>query len=728
MTSATPHLPLRQTLARACRWWLLAPGLAGVMLAQAAPAPAAANPLLTPSPLPLRFPAFDKVRDEHFAPALDRGMAEELAEVEAIAANRAAPSFANTVEALEKSGRLLARTTTLLFNLLAADANPARLQLRTDYAPRLAAQRDAILQNPKLFARIDALYQNRQQAAPNPEARRLIERYWRSMVRAGARLKPEAQARVQAINAELASIDADYQQRTLAEVNDSAVVVDNVQELAGLTPDQIQAAAAAAKEAGLDGKYRIALLNTTGQPYEAVLSQRSLRERLHRASVARGSRGNAFDTTRLVARTVALRQERAELLGYVDHASFQIEEGTAKTPAAAIAMLRQLAPAAVASARREAAELQALIDRDQAAQGAPSFALAPWDWSFYAEKLRATRYGFDESQIKPYLELDSVLEKGVFFAANQLYGLRFKRRTDLPVYQPDVRTYDVFDANGRQLAIFIADLYARPSKQGGAWMNEYVSQNPYERTRPVVANHLNIPKPPAGEATLLTWDEVRTLFHEFGHALHGMFSQVRYPSFAGAQTPTDFVEYPSQVNEVWASWPTVLANYARHYRTGEAMPRELLDKVLAAQQFNQGFATTEYLSAALLDLRWHLREGAAAAASATPVLDTEARLLKEEGVDFAPVPPRYRSPYFSHMMGDYSAGYYAYIWSEVLDANTVEWLKAEGGLRRANGDRLRRGLLSRGGSEDAMTLFAKLVGHEPRIEPLAQRRGLVVKP
>ncbi|RTL19557.1 MAG: M3 family peptidase [Burkholderiales bacterium] len=698
------------------------------MLAQAAPAPAAANPLLTPSPLPLRFPAFDKVRDEHFAPALDRGMAEELAEVEAIAANRAAPSFANTVEALEKSGRLLARTTTLLFNLLAADANPARLQLRTDYAPRLAAQRDAILQNPKLFARIDALYQNRQQAAPNPEARRLIERYWRSMVRAGARLKPEAQARVQAINAELASIDADYQQRTLAEVNDSAVVVDNVQELAGLTPDQIQAAAAAAKEAGLDGKYRIALLNTTGQPYEAVLSQRSLRERLHRASVARGSRGNAFDTTRLVARTVALRQERAELLGYVDHASFQIEEGTAKTPAAAIAMLRQLAPAAVASARREAAELQALIDRDQAAQGAPSFALAPWDWSFYAEKLRATRYGFDESQIKPYLELDSVLEKGVFFAANQLYGLRFKRRTDLPVYQPDVRTYDVFDANGRQLAIFIADLYARPSKQGGAWMNEYVSQNPYERTRPVVANHLNIPKPPAGEATLLTWDEVRTLFHEFGHALHGMFSQVRYPSFAGAQTPTDFVEYPSQVNEVWASWPTVLANYARHYRTGEAMPRELLDKVLAAQQFNQGFATTEYLSAALLDLRWHLREGAAAAASATPVLDTEARLLKEEGVDFAPVPPRYRSPYFSHMMGDYSAGYYAYIWSEVLDANTVEWLKAEGGLRRANGDRLRRGLLSRGGSEDAMTLFAKLVGHEPRIEPLAQRRGLVVKP
>jgi|Transcript_53120 peptidyl-dipeptidase Dcp len=728
MTSATPHLPLRQTLARACRWWLLAPGLAGVMLAQAAPAPAAANPLLTPSPLPLRFPAFDKVRDEHFAPALDRGMAEELAEVEAIAANRAAPSFANTVEALEKSGRLLARTTTLLFNLLAADANPARLQLRTDYAPRLAAQRDAILQNPKLFARIDALYQNRQQAAPNPEARRLIERYWRSMVRAGARLKPEAQARVQAINAELASIDADYQQRTLAEVNDSAVVVDNVQELAGLTPDQIQAAAAAAKEAGLDGKYRIALLNTTGQPYEAVLSQRALRERLHRASVARGSRGNAFDTTRLVARTVALRQERAELLGYVDHASFQIEEGTAKTPAAAIAMLRQLAPAAVASARREAAELQALIDRDQAAQGAPSFALAPWDWSFYAEKLRATRYGFDESQIKPYLELDSVLEKGVFFAANQLYGLRFKRRTDLPVYQPDVRTYDVFDANGRQLAIFIADLYARPSKQGGAWMNEYVSQNPYERTRPVVANHLNIPKPPAGEATLLTWDEVRTLFHEFGHALHGMFSQVRYPSFAGAQTPTDFVEYPSQVNEVWASWPTVLANYARHYRTGEAMPRELLDKVLAAQQFNQGFATTEYLSAALLDLRWHLREGAAAAASATPVLDTEARLLKEEGVDFAPVPPRYRSPYFSHMMGDYSAGYYAYIWSEVLDANTVEWLKAEGGLRRANGDRLRRGLLSRGGSEDAMTLFAKLVGHEPRIEPLAQRRGLVVKP
>ncbi|PZP35695.1 MAG: dipeptidyl carboxypeptidase II [Roseateles depolymerans] len=690
-------------------------------------APANDNPLFAPSPLPLHYPPFDKLRDEHFAPALDQGMAEQLAEVQVIADNPAAPSFDNTILALEKSGRLLSRTVTVLFNLLGADANPARQQLQTDYAAKLAAQRDAVQLNARLFARVKTLYEQRDQAAPNAEGKRLIERYYRNMVRAGALLSDAQKARMKAINAELATLSARFNKAVLAEVNDSAVVVDSAAELDGLSPAQITAAAEAAKKRGLDGKYVIALLNTTGQPVEAELTHRALRERIYRASVARGSRGNANDTTGLVASVVALRQERAALLGYPSYAAYVLDEETAKSPQTVNALLRQLAPAAVASAKAEAAELQKLIDADQAARKQPSFKLEPWDWSFYAEKLRAAKYGFDESQLKPYLEIGSVLERGVFYAAGQLYGLSFKRRTDLPVYQDDVRVYDVIDADGKQLAIFIADLYARPSKRGGAWMNAYVSQNALSGDLPVIANHLNIPKPPAGEATLLTWDEVRTMFHEFGHALHGMFSKVQYPSFAGTGVPRDFVEYPSQVNEVWSDWPSVLAHYARHYKTGEAMPQALLDKVTRAKRFNQGFLTTEYLSATILDQRLHQLD-AKQLLSADGVMPFEARVLKEEGVDFAPVPPRYRTPYFSHIMGGYAAGYYAYIWSEVLDADTVEWLKAHGGLKRENGDALRAKLLSRGGSEDAMVLFRNLVGHEPDIQPLLERRGLVVQP
>lgn len=695
---------------------LLATGLAGAQTTD--------NPLLAPSPLPLHYPQFDKLRDEHFAPALDRGMAEQLAEVQAIADNPAAPSFDNTILALEKSGRLLSRTTTLLFNLIGADVNPARQQLQTDYAPKLAAQRDAVLLNAKLFARVEALYAARDKAAPNAEAKRLIERYHRDMVRAGARLNDEQKARMKAINAELATLGAQFNKAVLAEVNDSAVVVDSAEELAGLSAAQIAAAADAAKKRGLDGKYLIALLNTTIQPFETELQSRALRQRLHEASVARGARGNANDTTGIVSRVLALREERAALLGYATPAAFVLEEETAKSTDTVNALLRQLAPAAVASAKTEAAELQKLIDSDQAAKGQPGFALQPWDWSFYADKLRAAKYGFDESQLKPYLEIGSVLERGVFFAAQQLYGISFKRRTDLPVYRDDVRVYDVFDTHGKQLAIFIADMYARPSKRGGAWMNSYVSQNPLEGTQPVVANHLNIPKPAAGEPTLLTWDEVNTMFHEFGHALHYMFNQGRYPSLA--RVPRDFVEYPSQVNEVWADWPSVLVNYARHYQTGEPMPRELLDKVARAKRFNQGYTTLSYLGAAILDQRLH-QLGAGQAPSADQLMGFEARVLKEEGVDYAPVPPRYRTPYFSHIMGGYAAGYYAYIWSEVLDADTVQWLKAHGGLKRANGDALRAKLLSRGGSEDAMLLFRNLVGHEPDIEPLLERRGLVVQ-
>jgi peptidyl-dipeptidase Dcp len=681
------------------------------------------NPLLTVSPLPLRYPQFDKLRDEHFAPALDQGMADQLAEIQVIADNPAAPTFDNTIVAWEKSGRLLSRATTLLFSLIGADANPARQQVQTDYAAKLAAQRDAVLLNPKLFARVEALYAARNTAASTPEAKRLIERYRRDMVRAGARLTDEQKTRMKAINAELATLGARFNKAVLAEVNDSAVVVDSAEELAGLTPAQIAAAADTARKRGLDGKYVIALLNTTIQPFETALQNRALRERLHRASVARGARGNEFDTRAIVARVLTLRQERAALLGYATPAAYVLEEETAKSADTVNALLRKLAPAAVASAKQEAAELQRLIDSDQAAKGQPSFTMQAWDWSYYAEKLRAAKYGFDESQLKPYLEITSVLERGVFFAAQQLYGITFKRRTDLPVYRDDVRVYDVFDTDGKQLAIFIADLYARPSKRGGAWMNAYVGQNPLEGTQPVVANHLNIPKPPAGEPTLLTWDEVNTLFHEFGHALHGMFSKVAYPSLS--RVPRDFVEYPSQVNEVWADWPSVLANYARHHKTGEPMPRELLDKVERAKRFNQGYTTLSYLSSAILDQRLHqLKPGQMPAAES--LMDFEAKVLKEEGVDLGPVPPRYRTPYFSHIMGGYSAGYYAYIWSEVLDADTVEWLKAYGGLKRENGDQLRAKLLSRGGSEDAMVLFRNLVGHEPKIEPLLQRRGLVV--
>lgn len=706
---------------------LLASGVAWAQAPATAASSAAAtadNPLFTPSPLPLQYPPFDRVRDEHFAPALDRGMAEQLAEVQAIADNPAPPTFDNTLVALERSGRLLRRTTTLLFSLLGADANPARQRLQTDYAAKLAAQRDAVLLNPKLFARVQALYAQRDTAAPNAEAKRLIERYRSDMVRAGAQLSDEQKVRMKAINAELATLGARFNRAVLAEVNDSAIVVDTAAELAGLTPAQIAAAAEAARKRGLEGKYVIALLNTTIQPFEAALQNRAVRERLHRASVARGARGNEFDSRATLSRVMTLRAERASLLGYATPAAYVLEEETAKTPATVNALLAQLAPAAVASARQEAAELQKLIDAEQAAKGQPSFALQAWDWSYYAEKLRAAKYGFDESQLKPYLEITSVLEKGVFFAANQLYGLSFKRRTDLPVYRDDVRVYDVFDTDGKPLALFIADLYARPSKRGGAWMNAYVGQNPLEGTQPVVANHLNIPKPPAGEPTLMTWDEVNTLFHEFGHALHGMFNQSRYPGLN--RVPRDFVEYPSQVNEVWADWPSVLAHYARHYQTGEPMPRELLDKVARAKRFNQGYTTVSYLASAIVDQRLHQLQAADIPAPAE-VPAFEARVLNEAGIDFGPVPPRYKLPYFSHIMGGYSAGYYAYIWSEVLDADTVEWLQAHGGLTRANGDQLRAKLLSRGGSEDAMVLFRNLVGHAPDIQPLLARRGLVLQ-
>lgn len=684
----------------------------------------ASNPFFADSPLPLHYPQFDKIKDSDFAPAFDAGMAEQLKEIDVIANNTAAPTFDNTLLAMEKSGRTLDRAQTVFYNLVGTDTNDTREKLQSDYSGKFAAHRDAIYLNGKLFDRIQKLYDQRAQLGLDAESVRLIEKYHTDFVRAGAKLSDADKAKLKDMNAQLADLGTQFSKNVRNEVNDSALIVDDVKQLDGLTEQQIATAAAAAKERGHEGKYVLTLLNTTGQPPESQLTDRALRQRLHEVSVARGSRGGQYDNRELIARIMTLRAHRAKLLGYPDHATYVLEDETAKTPQAVNAMLGKLAPAAVANAKREAADLQAMIDQEQKAKGQPTFQLEPWDWAFYTEKVRAAKYNFDESQLKPYFELTNVLENGVFYAANQLYGLTFKKRTDLPLYHPDTAVYDVYDADGTQLAIFIADMYARDSKRGGAWMNSYVSQSAMTGFKPVVANHLNIPKPPAGEPTLLTWDEVTTAFHEFGHALHGMFSNVEYPYFTGTSVPRDFVEYPSQVNEMWADWPSVLKNYAKHYKTGEPMPQALLDKVIAASKFNQGFATTEYLGAAMLDQRWH-RIDASTVPAAADVMKFEASALAADGIDFKPVPPRYRTPYFSHIMGGYSAGYYAYIWSEVLDANSQKWFEEHGGLTRENGDHFRKTLLSRGGSEDAMKLFQDFAGHEPKIEPLLEKRGLI---
>jgi len=682
-----------------------------------------ANPFFAESPLPLHYPQFDKIKDADFAPAFDAGMAQQLQEVEAIANNPAAPTFENTLVALENSGAVLDRATTVFFSLIGADTNDARKKLQGDYSARFAAHSDAINLNGKLFSRIETLYNNRATLGLDAESLRLVEKYHDNFVRAGAKLSDADKAKLKDMNAELANLGTKFSQNVLAEVNASFIVVDDVKQLDGLSAEQIAAAAEAAKARKLDGKYVIALLNTTGQPPLTNLTNRELRQKIYEASISRGSKGGEYDNTALVSRIMTLRAEKAALMGFPNFATYSLGNQTAKTPEAVNAMLGQLAPAAVTNAKREAADLQAMIDSEQKAAGKPTFELQPWDWAFYSEKVRQAKYNFDESQLKPYFELKNVLENGVFFAAGKEFGLSFKQRTDLPVYHEDVTVYDVFDADGSQLAIFIFDPYARESKRGGAWMNAYVSQSGLTGDKPVVANHLNIPKPPAGKPTLLTWDEVTTTFHEFGHALHGMFSDVKYPYFAGTAVPRDFVEFPSQVNEMWSDEPTILANYAKHYQNGSAMPQALLDKVIAASKFNQGFATTEYLGAAMLDQSWH-QIGVGQIPAPKDVMKFEHEALVKDGIYYAPVPPRYKTPYFSHIMGGYSAGYYAYIWSEVLDANTQKWFRENGGLSRANGDHFRKTLLSKGGSVDAMELFRNFAGHEPQIEPLLEKRGL----
>ena len=689
------------------------------------PATAYSGVFATPSTLDLNYPRFDQIKDSDFAPAFDAGMAEQLREIDAIANNPEPPTFQNTIVAMEKSGQLLDRASNVFFNLVGTDKNDARDKLQSDYAPKFSAHRDAITLNPKLFARIKALHDARATLGLDAVDQRLLERRYEDFVRGGAALTDAQKARIREINTEMSKLGTLFSQNVLAEVNDSAVVVDDRAQLKGMSEEQIAAAAEAAKARGLAGKYVIALLNTTGQPAEAQLEDRSLRERLHKASVARGSRGNQWDNTAIVSQVLKLRAERARMLGYDTSANFVLADETAANQDNVNRMLRALAPKAVGNARREGAELQAMIDAEQKAKGQPGFQLAPWDWAYYSEKVRAAKFSFDESQLKPYFEMRNVLENGVFHAATQLYGITFKERTDLPKYHPDTWIYDVFDKDGSRLAIFIWDPYARASKRGGAWMNTYVAQSGLTGEKPVVANHLNIPKPSEGKPTLMTWDEVTTAFHEFGHALHGFFQDVRYPYYS-MNVPRDFVEYPSQVNEMWADWPSVLANYAKHYQTGAPMPKALLDKVIAASKFNQGFATTEYLAAAMLDQRWH-QLPLEQIPDKGGVMPFEAEALRLDGFDYAPVPPRYKTPYFSHIMGGYAAGYYAYIWSEVLGANTEQWIRQHGGLTLANGDRLRKYVLAPGGEIEAGKLFPNFAGYEARIEPLLEKRGLSTK-
>ena len=676
------------------------------------------NPFFNESTLPLGMPDFGRIEDGHFAPAFERGMAEQRSEINRIAEQIEPPTLENTLVAMERSGQLLLRVRSTFSNLRSTNTNDALEAVQTEMAPRLSAHSDQTLLNGQLFERIRALYDQRLDLDLDPESLRLVERYHTNFVRAGAMLADEDKERLRALNGERAELGTTFSQNVLNEVNALAIVVDEREELRGLSDNAIAAAEEAARVRGLEGKYVIPLRNTSGQPPLASLEDRALRQRIYETSLSRGSRGGDFDNRAVVARMMKVRAERAQLLEYPNHAAYVLENQTALTSEAVNRRLAGLTPPAVANAEREAADLQALID----AEG-EDFTLAAWDWAYYTEKVRRARYDFNESQLRPYLEMDNVLQNGVFFAANKLYGLSFEECPDLPAHHPDVRVFEVHDEDGELLALFIADYYGRPSKRGGAWSSSYVRQAHLTGARPVVANHLNVPKPSEGEPTLLTFDEVITLFHEFGHALHGMFSDVNYPLFSGSSVPRDFVEFPSQVNEMWATWPEVLAHYAVHHETGEAMPRELLDKVLATQSFNQGFATTEYLASSLLDMAWH---------QLTPdqVPDTdglvafEAQALRNAGVALDALPPRYRSTYFSHIMRGYAAGYYSYIWSEVLDADTGEWFKENGGSTRENGDHFRRELLSRGGSVDAMTLYRNFRGRDPDIGPLLRRRGL----
>jgi len=674
-----------------------------------------ANPFALRSTLEFELPDFAAIKEEHYLPAFYAGCTEQLSEIEQILNSPGAATFENTIVAMEKSGQILKRMLLVFYNKSSSDTNDALDAIEEELAPKLAAHQDAIQLNPALFARIESLYKAREASNLSSEDSWLLERYYMDLLHAGAHLTQTQRDRLKQLNEELSILETTFSKNLLADTNDLAVLVDTLEELDGLSKNEIAAASTAAKERGHEGKWLIAMVNFTGNPVLDSLTNRGLREKIMRESLLKANRPNANDNKPILLQMIKLRAERAELFGKNTHAEHVIAIQTAQTPENVHAMLRKIAPAALRNAKAEAQDLQK-------SSGAE---IESWDWGFYTEQVRMEKYNIDTSKMRPYFELERVLHDGVFFAANKLFGITFKERPDLVTYHPEARAFEVSNEDGSPLGLFIGDFFTRDSKRGGAWMNSLVEQNYLLGQLPVVVNNLNIPKPPAGQPALLTLDFTTTLFHEFGHALHGLLSQVKYPRVSGTSVQRDFVEFPSQVNEMWIMWPEVLDNYARHFETGERLPQEWVDSLNEASTFNEGFTTTSYLAAAVLDLAWHSLTSEQAAL-VNDVEAFEAKALSDYGLDFAPVPTRYRSTYFSHIFaGGYSAGYYGYIWSEVLDADTVDWFKENGGLLRENGERFRDALLGRGGSIDSMQMFRDFRGRDSKIEPLLKRRGLL---
>ncbi|ELP5043292.1 peptidyl-dipeptidase Dcp [Enterobacter ludwigii] len=673
----------------------------------------ATNPFFESSLLPYQAPRFDEINDGHYRPAFDEAIRQKRAEIDAIVAQTAAPDFNNTVLALEKSGAMLSRVSSVFFAMTSAHTNDDLQALEEQISTELAALANDIWLNDTLFSRVESVWQDC--AALDAESRRLAEETYQHFVLAGARLNDAEKAELKALNTEAATLTSQFNQRLLAATKAGGLVVDYAHQLDGLSPDEIATAAHAAAEKGLNDRWLIPLLNTTQQPDLSALRDRQTRENLFNAGWTRTQKGDENDTRALILRLTALRARQAKLLGFEDYASWSIADQMAKTPAAALAFMRGIVPAARTRATLEQADIQNVIDDEQG-----GFTVQAWDWAFYAERVRQAKYALDESQIKPYFALNTVLQDGVFWAASQLFGLRFVERFDIPVYHPDVRVWEIFDHTGEGMALFYGDFFARESKAGGAWMGNFVEQSYEFASRPVIYNVCNYQKPANGQTALISWDDVVTLFHEFGHTLHGLFASQRYASLSGTNTPRDFVEFPSQINEHWASHPQVFAHYARHYQTGEPMPEALRDKMLNATQFNKGYDMTELLSAALLDMNWH--------GLSEPVDDVdafEAAALHKEGLDLPAVPPRYRSSYFAHIFGGgYAAGYYAYLWTQMLADDGYQWFVEQGGLTRENGQKFREAILSRGNSTDLAELYRQWRGHDPRIEPMLENRGL----
>jgi peptidyl-dipeptidase Dcp len=673
-----------------------------------------ANPFAKPSPLPFEAPPFDRIKDSDYQPAIEEGMRRELADVERIANSPEPATFANTIEALERRGELLRRVQAVFSGMVASNTNPTIQKVQSEEAPKLAAQRDTIFLNAKLFARVKAIYDGRGKLQLSSDADYLLERYYRDFVRAGAFLSEVDKDKVRALNKEQSQLSDKFRNRVLAGTNAGALVVEDKSELDGLPEADLAAAAEAATRREHPGKWLVTLQNTTQQPAQTYLRNRGVRGRLFSASTQRCDTGGENDTKEIVERLAQLRASKAKLLGYPTYAAYILDDQMARTPENAIKLMTDVAPAATAKARDEASRMQAMIDKSNG-----GFKLEPWDWQYYAEQVRKAEYDLDESAIRPYLELDRVLRDGVFYAAQRLYGLTFKERKDIPVYRSDVRVFEVFDADGSSLALFYEDFFARPNKEGGAWTSRFVGQSKLLGTKPVVTNNENYAKPAAGQQALLSFTEVTTMFHEFGHALQSIMSDVRYP---GSRMPRDFIEVPSQFNEHWALEPSVFANYARHYKTGEPMPKELAQKIKKARTFNQGFATTEYLEAALLDMAWHMLPPDAGLTVADAF---EAAALKNYQVYIHEVPPRYHSTYFSHIWGGgYSAGYYSYFWSEVIDDDAYAWFKEHGGMTRENGQRFREMILAQAGTQDAAAMYRAFRGRDAEVGPLLEERGL----